>query len=124
MENSLTARVAYLCSILPELLERGMGIAASGVMNELQTIFDEINRSGVGSAELNGITIPDSFIREFLDHNCRWGNKVACIKEIRGWTGAGLKESKEFCEDRQREIERKFTQMKPPTLGDLFADMD
>ncbi len=51
--------------------------------------------------------INDEKRKEILDHLLN-GRKIQAIKEIREVTGCGLKESKDFMDELQREIKEKY----------------
>lgn len=47
--------------------------------------------------ELNGVIV-ESYMVETAQRLCKLGEKVGAIKLVRGYTKAGLKEAKDFCD--------------------------
>jgi len=111
--------IAHLCAILPVLVQKNMVQAVEGVKNELETALLNYLNDNSPDPLLHGTIVPRALLRKHFIRD----TKVSCIKEVRGLTGAGIKEAKDFVEEQWDILKRQnaYNPPSPTSLGDMLT---
>jgi len=103
--QSATRKIEYICEQIPKMLELGMDEAVRNLAAELFLALGE--HDNALKMEVAGVNYDVTEIFKGCTVDSVRHNKVSFIKELRGMTGAGLKEAKDFVENQGVDYLRK-----------------
>jgi len=95
--QSTTKKIEYICEQIPKMLEHGLDETVKTLAADLFQALGEHDNSL--KMEVAGINYDVTEIFRGCTVDGVLDKKVSLIKELRGMTGAGLKEAKDFVEN-------------------------